>query len=272
MARPIKEGLDYFPFDVDFFSDTKIKVLKAHYGADGITVFIYILTQIYKDKGYYVIANDDFVDVMADDLAMSVQKIGLILNFLLDRSLLDSKLFKSDKVLTSRSIQLRFQEAKKTVGTKRPIEVETGFWILKKSETKGFVRCTHFLDKSEKNHNKSEKNGSKSEINSINKSKVNKSKRERYGTHTNVFLSSEELQDLKDRFPDSWEEKINRLSSYMETSGRTYANHYAVILQWAEEDSQPQRKATGFTNFEQRKDYDYDALEARAFNKGADTK
>ena len=25
MARPIKKGLDYFPFDVDFFSDRKIK-------------------------------------------------------------------------------------------------------------------------------------------------------------------------------------------------------------------------------------------------------
>ena len=37
LARPRKDGLDYFPLDVDLFEDDKIKILKARYGADGIT-------------------------------------------------------------------------------------------------------------------------------------------------------------------------------------------------------------------------------------------
>lgn len=38
MSRPQKKGLDYFPFDVDFFDDKKIKVLKGRYGADGVHI------------------------------------------------------------------------------------------------------------------------------------------------------------------------------------------------------------------------------------------
>lgn len=44
MARPMKNGLTYFPFDVDFFTDKKIKRLRAKYGADGIAVYMYLLS------------------------------------------------------------------------------------------------------------------------------------------------------------------------------------------------------------------------------------
>ena len=30
MARPIKKGLSYFPFDVDIFKDVKIRILMAN--------------------------------------------------------------------------------------------------------------------------------------------------------------------------------------------------------------------------------------------------
>ena len=38
MARRRQEGNFFFRLDVDFFSDRKIKILKARYGADGITL------------------------------------------------------------------------------------------------------------------------------------------------------------------------------------------------------------------------------------------
>ena len=113
MARPQKEGLDYFSFDVGFFSDRKVKIIKARYGVDGLAVYLYVLCEIYKDKGYYLKTDDDFIYTISDDLSMSYEKIGQILNFLLERSLFDDTLFKSDKVLSSRGIQKRFQEAVK---------------------------------------------------------------------------------------------------------------------------------------------------------------
>lgn len=44
MPRPRKNGLDYFPLDVDFLDDPKIKILKARYGRDGIVFYIYLLS------------------------------------------------------------------------------------------------------------------------------------------------------------------------------------------------------------------------------------
>lgn len=52
MARRRQEGNFFFRLDVDFFSDRKIKILKARYGANGITLYIYLLCEIYK-AGYY---------------------------------------------------------------------------------------------------------------------------------------------------------------------------------------------------------------------------
>ena len=59
LARPKKSGLSYFPLDVDFFEDPKIKILRARYGRDGIMFYIYLLCEIYK-QGYYIQVDDDF--------------------------------------------------------------------------------------------------------------------------------------------------------------------------------------------------------------------
>ena len=55
MGAKRKEGNKFFSLDVDFFSDKKIKILKARYGADGITLYIYLLCEIYKN-GFYLVS------------------------------------------------------------------------------------------------------------------------------------------------------------------------------------------------------------------------
>lgn len=155
--RPLKQGLDYFPFDVDFFGDKKVKVVKAKYGCDGMIVFIYLLCQIYIN-GYYIKLDEDYEYIISDELRMEPEKIGQIINFLCGRSLFENKLFASDKVLTSRGIQARFQEAIKKRGTKRVIEVDAKIWLLSDNETESYIKVTHFQGFFEKNPSKSEKN------------------------------------------------------------------------------------------------------------------
>ena len=53
MARPSKQGLSYFPFDIDFFSDLKIRKLIKYQGGKAITVYTLLLCNIYKE-GYYM--------------------------------------------------------------------------------------------------------------------------------------------------------------------------------------------------------------------------
>lgn len=67
--------------------------------------------------------------------------------------------------------------------------------------------------------------------------------RHRYGEYNNVLLSDEELEKLKAELPDSWEQYIQDLSSYMASTGKSYKSHLATIRNWARKDKgrrQPQ--------------------------------
>ena len=57
MARPNKMGLDYFPFDVDFFNDEKIVAISGEFGIKGEIVVIKLLCAIYRN-GYFILWND----------------------------------------------------------------------------------------------------------------------------------------------------------------------------------------------------------------------
>lgn len=57
-----------------------------------------------------------------------------------------------------------------------------------------------------------------------------------YGRYRNVFLSSAELAELQTELPSLWEQYIERLSEYMESSGKGYKNHAATIRRWANAD------------------------------------
>lgn len=176
-----KKGLFFFYFDVNFFGDKNIKILRARYGSDGIVLYIYILCEVYKDNGYYMQVDDDFIYTASSDLNMSSEKIGQMLNFLLKRSLLDSKLFQSDKVLTSTGIQKHYQDAVKERGKKNPVIVNEKFWILSEEDTQGFIKVQPFSDNSENltsNSGKKASNSGKTDLNKIkiNKIKENKSK------------------------------------------------------------------------------------------------
>lgn len=176
-----KKGLFFFYFDVNFFGDKNIKILRARYGSDGIVLYIYILCEVYKDNGYYMQVDDDFIYTASSDLNMSSEKIGQMLNFLLKRSLLDDTLFQSDKVLTSTGIQKHYQDAVKERGKKNPVSVNEKFWILSEEDTQGFIKVQHFSDNSEKltsNSGKKASNSGKTDLNKIkiNKIKENKSK------------------------------------------------------------------------------------------------
>lgn len=72
------------------------------------------------------------------------------------------------------------------------------------------------------------------------------STRRRYGEFQNVFLLSEEYSRLEAAYPGKVAEYIERLSRYMASNDRHYANHYATIKKWLDEDSKG-RSAKNYT-------------------------
>ena len=77
--------------------------------------------------------------------------------------------------------------------------------------------------------------------------KPKKPVKHKYGEYANVLLTDDELEKLKEAFSD-WEERIERLSSYIASTGKAYKSHYATIRNWARKDAQAQpvtRRAEG---------------------------
>ena len=77
-----------------------------------------------------------------------------------------------------------------------------------------------------------------------NKSISKKSPRHKHGEYQNVLLSDDDLEKLKAEFPADWDQRIQRLSEYMASSGKSYKNHLATIRNWARRDK-PAAKAAG---------------------------
>lgn len=76
------------------------------------------------------------------------------------------------------------------------------------------------------------------------KKKREKPVRHKYGEYQNVLLNDKEMEKLKTEFPNDWQDRIERLSSYMASSGKKYKNFLATIRNWAKRDrqaAQPQR-------------------------------
>lgn len=107
------------------------------------------------------------------------------------------------------------------------------------------------------------------------KSKSDKPVKHKYGEYKNVLLTDEELDKLKTEYSD-WKDRIERLSSYVASTGKSYKSHYATIRNWARKDAEkPGRKEmvpswmnkqNKFNDFQQR-DYDFDELEAKLLAK-----
>ena len=83
-------------------------------------------------------------------------------------------------------------------------------------------------------------------------SKKPKSAKHKYGEYNNVLLTDEELNKLKAEFSD-WEDRIERLSEYIEQKGNKYKSHYVTIKVWARKDGHqytPQKKGTMESSYE----------------------
>ena len=78
----------------------------------------------------------------------------------------------------------------------------------------------------------------KDSIESLPPPKAAKPARHKYGEYKNVLLSDEDMKKLKAEFPDDWQQRIERLSGYIESTGKSYKNHLATIRNWAKRDKE----------------------------------
>lgn len=107
MARPKKQGLDYFQNDVNFYQDIKIRKLIRHKGVQAVSVYHILLCQIYA-SGYYLPWDEDLPFIVSEISGLEEDIIQDIINYCITIGLFDKTVFDTYQVLTSHGIQERY--------------------------------------------------------------------------------------------------------------------------------------------------------------------
>jgi len=110
MGRPQKEGLDYFPLDVDIDQDDKIALIEAQHGIVGFGVVIKLFMKIYKN-GYFYEWGEKEQLLFSKRVNVDIHSINAIINDCLKWGLFDPHMYETYGILTSRGIQRRYFEA-----------------------------------------------------------------------------------------------------------------------------------------------------------------
>ena len=259
MARPRKKGLDYFPFDTDFFTRPEVESLHTRHGNDGVMIYMYILCEAYRRNGYYLVMNDDVMDHMMAHVTRKEGTIKQVLKYLVSRSLLfeltDSKLTGPVTIYTSPAIQKQFQEVSKRL--KRHVRVDETIWMLKEDESESCIKCTLFSESSGENNNNSGENGDNSGENATKESKEKENKLNVKGKSAYVIgrLTEEDYRELLIRHGSETVRYYIARTDYYNTCDKT------TIERWINEDK-GKKKVNRFNDFPQR-EYDFDLLERR---------
>lgn len=133
MARPLKQGLDYFPLDVDFLQDTKVRKIVKAQGAKSIPVLICLLSNIYRTDGYYLRWDGDMPFLIAEESGAEEGVVTEVLSKAQQVDFFDAEIFEAYRVLTSRGIQKRYFLAIKAAKRKE-ISVVENFLLINPSE------------------------------------------------------------------------------------------------------------------------------------------
>lgn len=108
MARPLKDGLDYFPHDTDAANDEKVEALRAIYGNDGYAFYFILLERIYRASNFELdISDAETIQILARKTAVTIEKFNQMLSTALKRGCFDQQTYDERRVLTSNGIKKR---------------------------------------------------------------------------------------------------------------------------------------------------------------------
>ena len=133
MARISKPGLDYFPLDVNFFQDRKVRRISNRHHAAGIAALTSLLCLIYKEKGFYIAWNQDTLLDISQEVCCEEEEMQAIIDDCLSVGLFDTYIYKEYGILTSQAIQEQYHKIITDSRRKYKLPLEQ-FWLIKEGE------------------------------------------------------------------------------------------------------------------------------------------
>lgn len=263
MARPKKNGIDYFPLDT--VMDDKVEYIEAKHGLEGFAIIIKLLQKIYS-TGYYYEWGEKEEWLFCKRVNCEYDLLIKIINDCINIGIFNKDLYQKYKVLTSAGIQKRYFGA---IKRRKDVDVVEKYMIIDLKNIN--------VDNNEVNVCNNLKNVSINTQSKVKKSKVNKkekiNKKENHKIKFAEFVSmtNDEYEKLKvTHGKKALQRMIEILDNYKGSTGKTYKNDYRAILNWVvkrynEENTKPVntkfRKVDKFNNFDMQGDYDFAEIE-----------
>ena len=175
MARPTKQGVDYFPLDVHL--DDKFKFIEIKYKLEGFAIIVKLIQKIYS-YGYWYQWGEDEELLFTNEVRSQIDIVQGVINEAIQREIFDKQLYDKYKILTSKGIQKRYLEM---VRRRKDVEVIKEYKVIADifgvnevingvNDNIMYTSCQHDDSKS----TQSKVNQSK-----VNQSKVDKSKEDK---------------------------------------------------------------------------------------------
>ena len=217
MARPLKDGVGYFPKDTDFYSDDKVKLLRAEFGAKGMYLLDYILCEIYGKEGYFMKWDKSRCFLVSDGAGCgcSPSFVEEVVTASVRCQLFDDSVFNNYGVLTSAGIQRRYV---RMFTGRDHIRLIEEYFLLDvedpKDITEGILeKCVFLKINYIENPDKNKENLDKFKENTTNKNKENKNKINysyRAGARSRAPKGASESKDKSYNLEEFYEAALKR--------------------------------------------------------------
>ena len=259
MARPVKEGLEYFPLDCDIDQDDKVALIEAQHGIKGFGVVIKLLMKIYKN-GYFYEWTEKEQLLFSKRVNVDINEVNVIINDLIKWNFFNEELFRSKKILTSNGIQKRYLAA---VGRRQKVKILKEYLLLD-DETINVYKNLVIVDINPSSEGVNVDIGTQSKVK---KSKVKESKENNnnkslllfeelgFGSISPIIL--EDIELLEKEYTETW--VIEALKEANAAGVRNLKYVIGILKNWkskgfkAEKPQQVKNnKPNGFNNFDGR--------------------
>lgn len=197
MARPEKEGLDYFSLDVKMNDEAEL--IEAQYGLEGFAILIKMYQKIYSE-GYFLLWDEKQQILFSNKVSSDRSTVTSIIDDCVRWGIFDKELYAKYQILTSKRIQKHYVSA---VYKRNRVEMMSDYLLIIINDRSNIevigvsdIRNTETTIVSDSN-----KQGTtivsddKSTQSKVKKSKVKKSKEKDTATET-VQVPFEEVKNL----------------------------------------------------------------------------
>jgi DnaD/phage-associated family protein len=229
VARPQKEGLDYFPIDVDIDQDDKLVVPIAKHGMLGFGVIVMLMKEVYRN-GYFYPWTEKEKYVFPFKISTDAEKVSEIVNDCINSGFFCKNQYKLHRILTSYGFQKRFLMAS---NRRKEVTVKPEYLVEKEliqTETELMYAETYELSAIS-----TQKKLKESKVNEIIKDTTATTdnpfriyENERFGFLTSML--GDKIGEMIDTFTERWVCEAMKEAVYYEVKNLPYVNK--ILIAW----------------------------------------